>query len=490
MNVLLISPRTPDTFWSFRHVLPLISKKAAFPPLGLLTVAAMLPREWNLRLVDLNVTRLSQTDIDWADAAFVSGMIVHEESARRAIAQCAAAGKTVIAGGPLFTTGHERFPDVRHFALGESEDYMPQLVDDLGRGRLKPFYHSAGRPDVEKSPIPRWDLLNFNDYATMPLQFSRGCPFDCEFCDVIVMNGRVPRAKSPAKMIAELESLIDAGWKGPVFIVDDNFIGNKARVKTLLRELIAWRRRRNYRTTFTTEASLNLADDAELLRLMGAAGFKRVFIGIESPEEDALIECSKVQNTRRDLVASVKTIHNAGIEVMGGFIVGFDSDRPGIFARQHQFIQSAGVVTAMVGLLTALPRTRLFNRLQAEGRLLTHSTGNNVDAVLNFIPRLDRDLLVNSYRQLVKRLYEPREYYQRIRAFLRDFRPADPRPPLRRQDALAFCRSLWIMGVATRGRREFWKFLLRTSLFHRCAFAEALQLVILGHHFRKVAEAL
>jgi radical SAM superfamily enzyme YgiQ (UPF0313 family) len=490
MNILMIYPRTPDTFWSFRHVLPFISKKAAYPPLGLLTVAAMLPREWELRLVDLNVTRLSQADIAWADCVFVSGMIVHEESARRAMARCAASGKTVIAGGPLFTTGHERFAEVRHFALGEAEDYMPQLVDDLRGGRLAPIYRSAGRPDVSRSPIPRWDLLNLADYATMPLQFSRGCPFDCEFCDVIVMNGRVPRVKSPAQMIAELESLIDAGWNGPIFIVDDNFIGNKARVKTLLRELIAWRRRRRFRTTFTTEASLNLADDAELLRLMGAAGFKRVFIGIESPEEDSLIECSKVQNTRRDLVASVKTIHNAGIEVMGGFIVGFDSDKPGIFASQHQFIQSAGVVTAMVGLLTALPETRLFKRLQAEGRLLAHSTGNNVEAVLNFIPRLDRDMLVHSYRELVKRLYEPREYYQRIRAFLRDFRPADPRPPLRREDFLALCKSLWIMGVATPGRRAFWKFLTRASLFHRRAFAEAVQLVILGHHFRKVAEAL
>jgi len=490
MNILLVSPRTPSTFWSFSHVLPFISKKAAFPPLGLLTVAAMLPRAWNLKLVDLNVSSLSDAQLDWADCVFLSGMIVHADSARRVIARCQARRKTVVAGGPLFTTGHQRFPEVSHFVLGEAEDVMPALVADLEAGRLQRFYQSPARPDVTKTPIPRWDLLNLRHYATMPLQFSRGCPFNCEFCDIIAVYGRVPRVKTPPQMIAELESLIAAGWDGSIFIVDDNFIGNRVKVKALLRALVDWRRRRAVRVTFLTEASLNLVDDRELLDLMVQAGFKRVFLGIESPQDESLAECAKTQNRRRDLVAAVRTIHNAGIEVMGGFIVGFDNDRPTIFEQQRRFIQEAGVVTAMVGLLTALPGTRLFSRLMHEGRLIGHSTGNNLDGVLNYIPKLDRQTLIEGYRGLVKHLYTPRQYYERILAFLREYRPSGPPIRVRAQDLLAFCRSLWVMGVAERGRRDFWKFLARTLRHHRRAFTEAMSLAIMGYHFRKVAATL
>lgn len=390
MNVLLIWPSTPDTFWSFSHVMPFIARRAAFPPLGLLTIAAMLPRDWHLRLVDMNVEALRDADIRRADYVMISGMIVHADSAREVIAQCNRLGKPVIAGGPLFTTGSERFPEVRTFVKGEAEELMPAVVEDMLRGALRPVYHAAGRPDVTRTPVPRWDLINLRHYATMSLQFSRGCPFNCEFCDIIVMNGRVPRVKSPAQMVAELDSLLDAGWCGPVFIVDDNFIGNKARVKALLRAMIAWRERRRPRITFLTEASLNVADDDELTDLLVRAGFKRLFIGIESPDEESLGECSKVQNKWRDLVADVKKLQKSGLEVMGGFIVGFDNDRENIFERQWRFIQESGVVAAMVGLLTALPETQLFKRLQKEGRLLGHSTGNNLDAVLNFVPKLDR----------------------------------------------------------------------------------------------------
>ncbi len=490
MRILLVSPRTPATFWSFRHVMPFIARKAAFPPLGLLTVAAMLPREWELKLVDLNIENLTDAQIDWADYVFVTGMIVHAESARGVIARCRARGTTVIAGGPLFTTGHERFPEVEHFVLGEAEDIMPKLVADLEAGRLERFYQAAQKPDVTQTPIPRWDLLKLHHYATMSLQFSRGCPFNCEFCDIIVMYGRVPRVKTAEQVVAELDALRAAGWDGHIFLVDDNFIGNRAKVKLLLRALIEWRRTRAARVSFTTEASLNLVDDAELLDLMVQAGFKHVFIGIESPSEESLVECAKVQNTRRDLLASIKKLHSAGIEVMGGFIVGFDNDRAAVFDTQRRFIQESGVVTAMVGLLTALPGTRLFTRLQREGRLLDHSSGNNVDTHLNFLPKLDRQTLVEGYRRLVKHLYTPRAYYQRILTFLRDYRPAGPRVRVYRRDVLAFVRSLWVMGVAESGRREFWKFLTRTALFHRGKFAEAMRLAIIGHHFRKTAAAL
>ncbi len=490
MKILLVSAATPDTFWSYRHVLPFVSKKAVFPPLGLLTVAAMLPRDWDLKVVDLNVTSLKDEDIDWADYVFISAMIVQVDSAQRVIARCRSRNRTVIAGGPLFTTGHDRFPDVRHFVLGEAENLMPTLVADLVSGDLKQFYRSDQWPDVTRTPVPRWDLVKLKQYALMPLQFSRGCPFNCEFCDVIVMNGRTPRLKTPQQMIRELDSLVDAGWRDPVFIVDDNFIGNKAKVKVLLEDLIAWRERRGFGIQFTTEASLNVADDPELLQLMVQAGFKKVFIGIETPQEESLLECAKLQNAKRDMLAAVKTIQRAGIEVMGGFIVGFDSDEPNIFERQIRFVQESGVVTAMVGLLTALPGTRLFSRLQEEGRILRDTTGNNMDGVLNFVPKLDRETLVEGYRSLVKRLYAPDAYYRRILTFLREYRPSGPKYHLNWGDVKAFIKSLWVIGLRTPGRREYWKFFVNALIFHRRAFGEAMSLAIFGYHYRRIAATL
>lgn len=490
MNVLLVSPATPASFWSYKHVLPLISRKAAFPPLGLLTVAGMLPKEWNLKLVDMNVSRLGDADIEWADYVFLSAMIIQADSSRAVVARCTAKGKAVVAGGPLFTTGHDRFPEIRHFVLGEAEDVMPALVQDMIVGDVKQTYRTADRPDITTTPAPRWDLVRLKDYATMSVQFSRGCPFDCEFCDIVAMYGRVPRAKTPGQMIRELDSLIDAGWKGDIFIVDDNFIGHRAKAEALLREIVAWRRRHGVTASFTTEASLNLVGIPGMLDLMVQAGFKRVFIGIETPNEDSLSECAKVQNLQRDLVASVKTIQEAGIEVMGGFIIGFDNDDDGVFERMRAFIQESGVVTAMVGLLSALPETRLFSRLKSEGRILQESTGNNLDAVLNFIPKLDHDVLIAGYRSLVKRLYAPRNYYERALTFLRQYRPQGPRARFGWRDVLAFTRSLWIMGVWTRGRREYWKYVTKSLLFHRRSFSQAMRIAIVGMHFRRIAASL
>ena len=489
-KILLVSAATPDTFWSYKHVLPFISKKAAFPPLGLLTVAAMLPRDWELRLVDLNIARLTDEEIAWADYVFVSAMIVQADSARRAIARCNAQGKPVIAGGPLFMTGHERFPEVPHFVLGEAENIMPALVADLTAGRLQRFYQHAERPDVTQTPIPRWDLIRHRHYALMPLQFSRGCPFNCEFCDIIVMNGRVPRVKTAPQMIRELDALRAAGWKGPVFIVDDNFIGHKTRVKALLRALIVWQQSRGFTVQFTTEASLNVADDPELLDLMVRAGFKKLFIGLETPQEAGLLECAKIQNTGRDMLTAVQTVQQAGLEVMGGFILGFDTDQTNIFERQIKFIQEAGVVTAMVGLLQALPGTRLFARLHREGRLLHDPTGNNMDGELNFVPKLNREVLLDGYRALVKRLYAPKMYYRRILTFLREYEPQGPRFKFRPSDVMAFLKSLWVIGVRTRGRREYWKFFTKILVFHRRSFAEAMTLAVVGYHFRRVAASL
>ena len=492
MNILLVSPAVPDTFWSFKHVLRFISKKAAFPPLGLLTVAAMLPRAWRMKLVDMNVTRLTDADIAWADYVLLSAMLVQESSAREAIVRCQAHGKTIIAGGPLFATGAERFAagNGLHFVLSEAENIMPALLADMTTGRLQPRYDSAEKPSLGCTPVPRWDLVNVRDYATMSVQFSRGCPFNCEFCDIIAMYGRVPRVKTPAQMIAELDALLATGWNSTIFIVDDNFIGHKPKVKELLRALVAWRRDQHVRVPFMTEASLNLVDDQELLDLMVAAGFKKVFVGLETPIENSLTECAKLQNTSRDLVGAVTRLHNAGIEVMGGFIVGFDSDPSNIFERQRRFIQEAGVVTAMVGLLTALPQTRLFERLKLEGRILRESTGNNLDAVLNFVPKLDRETLVTGYRSLVKQLYSPPVYYRRALTFLREFRQRGPRVSRPWSDVRAFLHSLWVMGVWTRGRREYWKYFVRSLLQHPRNFGEAMSLAIWGYHFRQVASRL
>jgi len=490
MKVLLISAATPNTFWSYKHILSLISRKACFPPLGLLTVAAMLPKDWDLRLVDLNVTSLTDAQLAWADYVFVSAMLAQIGSAREVIARCEKLDKTVVVGGPLFTTGLSGFPEVKHAVLGEAEDLMPELVADMVSGNLKSVYRCETRPDIRLTPVPRWDLILFKHYATMSLQYSRGCPFDCEFCDIIVMNGRVPRLKTSEQMIRELNSLVELGWKDPIFIVDDNFIGNKAKVKAFLRELIAWQERRRIRLQFTTEASLNLADDPELLDLMVRAGFKTVFVGIETPQEDSLLECGKVQNAKRDMVSAVKTIQKSGMEVMGGFIIGFDSDQLNIFERQFRFIQTAGVATAMVGLLQALPGTRLFSRLKHEGRILHDASGNNVGISLNFVPRVDREDLIEGYRSLVKYLYTPRIYYQRVLTFLREYSPRGQSTRVSCRDVKAFIKSLWVMGVQSRGRREYWKFFAKALLWHRRAFPEAMTLAIVGHHFRRVASAL
>ncbi|MHB8521729.1 MAG: B12-binding domain-containing radical SAM protein [Limisphaerales bacterium] len=490
MKILLVYPQNPDTFWSFKHVLRFVSKRAAFPPLGLLTVAAMLPADWQLKLVDLNVQRLRDDDLRWADYVMISGMIVHKQSVREIVVRCQALAKRVIAGGPLFTTGHEAFPEIQHFVLGEAEDVMSQLVADMQSGSVEPCYQAADRPDISKVPPPRWDLIDFHHYVAMSVQFSRGCPYDCEFCDIIVMNGRVPRTKTPAQVVAELEILRHQGWKDMVFIVDDNFIGDKKRTKSLLAELIRWRERTHPPIGFLTEASMNLADDPELCDLMAKAGFKKVFVGIETPSPEGLQECHKLQNKGRDLVETVRTLQRAGLEVMGGFIVGFDSDRNDIFKRQFEFIQRSGVATAMVGLLTALPQTRLYQRLMREGRIETESTGNNTQAALNFKPKLNRDFLQAGYRDLMKRLYEPGTYYQRIRTFLEYHRPRGPGGRLSLADFKAFLKSFWLLGVWHRGRLAYWNFCLTTLVRRPRQFRHAIELAIIGYHFRRVADLL
>jgi radical SAM superfamily enzyme YgiQ (UPF0313 family) len=490
MNLLLLYPEFPDTFWSMKHALKFVRKRASLPPLGLLTVAAMLPRDWDARLVDVNVRSLRAKDLAWADLVFVSAMIAQRTSARALIARCRAAGKTIVAGGPLFGPELEQFPGVDHFVLDEAEVTLPRFLADLARGEARRVYASSEFPDVRLTPAPRWELAELGRYASMSLQFSRGCPYDCDFCDITAMFGHRPRIKTPEQVVVELEGLYRLGWRRSVFFVDDNFIGNKRYLKeTLLPALIAWRRRRPG-ITFFTEASINLADDERLMRMMVEAGFRTVFIGIETTEDAGLKECDKAQNRGRDLVADVKRIQRAGLEVQGGFIVGFDSDTPATFQRQVDFIQKSGIVTAMVGVLNALPRTRLYERMRREGRLTGRTTGDNMDGTTNFVTRMNVEALSQGYQALVRRLYAPSVYYRRVRTFLREYRP--PRKRLRldwgSQRALLYAHVR--LGLIGRERFQYWR-LLAWTCFRRPALMEtAVTLAIYGHHFRKISDAL
>ncbi|HTI99263.1 MAG TPA: DUF4070 domain-containing protein [Dongiaceae bacterium] len=485
MKVLLLYPKFPDTFWSFKHALRFIHKKASLPPLGLLTVAALLPAAWDKRLVDVNVRTLRAKDLAGADVVFISGMIAQQESAHELISRCRAAGKLIVAGGPLFTLGREQFPEVDHFVLNEAEVTLPEFLRDLGHGVARRVYESAGFPDIRATPAPLWELAELRRYAAMSVQYSRGCPFDCEFCNITAMFGHRPRVKSTAQLIAELDGLYEAGWRGAVFFVDDNFIGNKRALKEeLLPALIQWQRGRPG-IPFFTEASINLADDAGLMELMVAAGFNQVFVGIETPEDAGLAECHKRQNRKRDLVADVKRIQRAGLEVQGGFIVGFDSDTPGTFARQREFIQQSGIVTAMVGLLQAIPGTKLYHRLKAQGRLTGATTGNNGDGTTNFAPRMDRETLREGYQKLVGYLYAPGPYYRRIRTFLREYgRPKISRP-MNWEALRAFFQANIRLGILGRERFHYWGLLAWTFFRRPTLLPLAVTLSIYGHHFRK-----
>lgn len=489
MRALLIYPEFPDTFWSFKYALPFIRKKASFPPLGLLTVAALLPETWEKRLVDMNVTHLTEKDLAWADIALVSAMVAQRESAHQVIARCKEKGLKVVAGGPLFLAEWEDFPLVDHFVLGEGELSLPPFLADLERGQARRVYQAEGFADMASSPMPMWDLVDFRQYSSMCVQFSRGCPFNCDFCNITAMLGRKMRTKTAAQIVAELDALYQRGWRGGVFFVDDNFIGNKVILKReVLPALIAWRQGKRG-MGFQTEVSVNLADDPELMDLMVRAGFDKVFVGIETPDENSLAECNKVQNQGRDLLSAVKAMQHAGLEVQAGFIVGFDHDTPSIFQRQIEFIQKSGIVTAMVGLLQAPYGTRLYERLKQEGRLLKRFSGNNTDNTMNFLPKMDPQILHEGYRRILMTIYSPKAYYERVRAFLREYRKAHyVRPHLTWDYFAAFLRSIVALGIRGKERAEYWRLLLWTLLRRPRLFPDAVTFAIYGFHFRRICE--
>lgn len=461
MRILLVYPEYPSTFWGLKHSLDFIDKKGIMPPLGLLMLGTLLG-EHKVKLVDMNVKPLSNSDILWADYVFVSAMITQRASAEEVIFKSKFLGKKVVAGGPLFNNLHHEFSDVNHFILNEGEITLPLFLEDLKNGSPKRIYTSDKRPDIDEVPIPKWDLVNLNDYAKMPLQFSRGCPFDCEFCDIANLNGKEPRVKSPAKFMEELNSLYDYGWRSAIFIVDDNFISNKTKAKTLLKEIIEWRKEKKYQATFVTQISLNLADDNELLYLMKAAGFSSVFIGLETPSNTSLDECHKFHNKNRDMLKDIKKIHNNGIEIYGGFIVGFDHDDETIFDTQFKFIQEAGILVATIGLLNALPGTKLYYRLKDENRLIKDSSGNNMDSSTNFIPKMGMDLMIREYKKLLLSLYSVENYYARIRNFLNDYKYYQANEIEIFEDITfyylsIFFKALYFLGFKDKNRLYFWK---------------------------------
>jgi radical SAM superfamily enzyme YgiQ (UPF0313 family) len=489
VNVLLVNPKCTATFWSFKHALRFASGKAACPPLGLLTVAGMLPEDWNLQLIDMNIRKLRDRDLEGADLVMIGAMMIQRISATEVLERCRNMGKKVVSGGPLFTSNPQDFLGLADYlVLNEAEITLPPFLKDLEQGVPKPVYTSDQFSDLAETPLPRWDLVRPRDYQTLMVQYSRGCPFDCEFCDITNLFGRVPRVKSPGQLLRELDTIYDLGWRGQLFFVDDNFIGNKREVRKVLRDLVVWTEERGHPFNFLTEASINLVDDDELIELMVLSGFDSVFVGLETPNEDSLRECGKKQNCHRDMMSAVKKIQGSGMQVLGGYIVGFDNDDESIFSRQIKFIQESGVVTAMVGLLNAAPNTRLWNRLKSENRLLPGATGDNTDGTINFIPRMDMEVLVEGYRQIMRTIYSPRLFYQRVSNFLEEYKPRYRRK-FNARELRGFLKSLFFLGVLGNGASQwyYWKMMVKAALFYRKSFAEAMRLMVYGYHFRRVA---
>lgn len=485
----MVYPMYPDTFWSFKHALKFVSKKASFPPLGLLTVSAMLPKDWNKKLIDMNANQLTDDDILWADLVFISAMSIQSVSADDIINKCNKLNAKIAAGGPLFTSSPELYDNVDYLILNEAEITLPMFLEDLKNGIPEHIYTTEDWADITTTPLPDWNLIPMKNYTSMNLQYSRGCPFDCEFCDITVLYGRKPRTKTKDQVIAELDALYFTGWRGPVFFVDDNFIGNKVKLKKeILPAITEWMTKRKNPFYLNTEASINLADDEDLMWQMAKAGFEAVFIGIESPNEKSLIECHKPQNTNRDLIASVRKIQQYGMEVQGGFIVGFDNDHPKIFEELTNFIQQSGIVTAMVGLLNAPKGTKLEKRLLEEGRMLSDFTGNNTDFTINFIPKMDSEILSDGYKSVLKTIYSPKYFYERVMRFMKDFEPKKKKVfHLNPNYILALFRSIFKLGVVGEERIYYWKLFLWTLFRKPQLFSLAILFAIYGFHFKKIS---
>jgi radical SAM superfamily enzyme YgiQ (UPF0313 family) len=489
MRVLLVYPAFPTTYWGFQHSLDLIGKRATLPPLGLISVAALLPRDWEMRLVDMNVQSLEADDLRWADVVMTGGMLVQEPSLHEILARARQFGRRTVVGGPACTTSPDRFDDADALLLGEAEDRVEALVAAIEArpGTPRVLEAPAARPSMHDAPVPRFDLLDVGAYRSMCIQTSRGCPFACEFCDIIEVFGRVPRLKKPAQVLAELEALRALGYRGEVFVVDDNFIGNKKAVRVMLGELARWQKQAGYPFSFYTEASLNLAADDKLIAAMREADFTSVFIGIETADAVALKKTGKRQNVGIDVTAALDKLTAAGIEVMAGFIVGFDGDGPESFEAQEELLRGAPLPLAMTGLLTALPGTALWRRLDREDRLRDRSDGDAF-ARPNFRPTMPERELVEGYATLLSRLYAPDVYFQRSAALVdRIAAPAHPTPP-RREDVRVALRALYLLGIRGPRRGLFWRLLLRALPRGQHAVTTAIACAVRGEHMIRYTE--
>jgi radical SAM superfamily enzyme YgiQ (UPF0313 family) len=483
MNILCVHPPFAASYWGMEYSRRMVAKAGQLPPLGLLTVAALLPRDWAVRLCDMQIQPLEDADLAWADAVFLSGMLVQREALIAVARRARAAGKVVVCGGPYASAlPDEVEPEVDCVVVGEAEELMTTLCVTLEHGELPRRLVAPRRPDLALSPRPRFELLGSNRYHSMGVQWSRGCPFSCEFCDIVELYGHKPRFKTEAQLLAELDAIYRIGHRGAVFVVDDNFIGNKAAAKGLLRALATWMAARGHPFDLYTEASINLANDDELMDLMVAAGFSQVFIGIETPSREALLETHKLQNAKVDLDAAVELISARGLEVMAGFIVGFDADDGAAVARQREWILRSPIPLAMSGFLMALPGTQLERRLQREGRLRSGSGGDNFKRP-NFVTHGDEAELLEAYARLLEEIYEPRNLYARGSRSL-DLCPKDPRPYRRPfVDNMRFLfNSIWFQGLRGRHRAEYWRFLGRTLLRSPQRIGRAVALAIQEAH--------
>lgn len=489
MNILLVYPKFPDTLWSFKHALKFIRKKAYSPPLGLLTVAAMLPSEWTKRLVDLNVEKLHDEDLKWADYVFISAMIVQKDSVRQIVARCKEVDVKIVAGGPLFMIEHEQFEEIDHLVLSEAEATLPSFLADLVQGDAKHVYRSSEFAKLSNSPPPLWKLADLRWYSTMSIQLARGCPHNCEFCSVTPLFGGRSRNKTTKQIIAELDNLYNMGWRESIFFVDDNFIGDKRYVKTeVLPALIEWQKGKEG-ITFYTAVSIKLADDEDLMQMMVDAGFDTVFIGIETPNDSSLVECGKKQNRNRSLLEDVKRLQRIGLEVQGGFIVGFDSDDENtIFDRQIGFIQDSGIVTATVGILQAIPGTKLYKRLDKEGRLRGKLSLDIIDGTINFVPIMNSKTLQAEYKNLMRHIYSPKHYYQRVKTLLKEHKPPKVRASLNLKHIIVLFRTFYYLGIIGKERHHYWKLLLWTGFRRPKSISLAVRHAIFGYHFRKIVE--
>jgi radical SAM superfamily enzyme YgiQ (UPF0313 family) len=497
LKVLMIWPCIPSSFWGFQGMLNLVPEKTTMPPLGLITVAALCPKTWTVRLIDEAFDEVSDADILWADLVMVSGMHVQEHGVQKMLTRARRLGKRTMVGGPYASSEPQillKFAD--HVVVGEPDEVFGGIARDLEAGTARSLYVISDKPDVSHTPAPRFDLLKLENYGSMSVQFSRGCPFQCEFCDIITIYGRKPRTKRPAQLIAELDALIDLGWRKQVFIVDDNFIGNHKFALELARQIEGWQKARGYPVLFYTEASIDLAQRPELIDAMVRANFFYVFVGIESPSKQSLAEAKKFQNMRQDPLESIHKIQSKGLWVTAGFIIGFDSDTEDIFARQKEFIESAAIPWAMAGFLQAPPTTPLYDRMLKEGRLYKDSPSNTNFDPPNFKTLMPLPVLLRGFRETLDSLYSPSAFYDRAYRSLVQWKTAGHQKATRyglRYNVEVVARSIWQQGILSSYRKEYWKFLFR--LLRHWAFDPpklwlGYTLLLSGHHFIRYSKSV